>query len=138
MAERYSSNSVKSHWTADGHWLVFLLATKSLLDALSRTSQAKLMTQTADPDSYTAPVLKTYTKRFGAATNGWIFLAGTEKEIAYFANDRLKFTAAEKKLVGVDKQAWLRGVFETSGEGIERTNVQPSNMGTVRQLQSEP
>jgi len=37
----------------------------------------------------------------------------------------------------VDKHARLRGSFETGGEGVEWTNVQPRIVATVRQLERE-
>ena len=39
--------------------------------------------------------------------------------------------------VVVDKQARLRGVFETGGDGIEWTNVQPAILTALQQLERE-
>ncbi len=38
----------------------------------------------------------------------------------------------------VDKHAQLRGIFETMGDGIDWTNVQPRIVAAVRQLEREP
>ena len=37
----------------------------------------------------------------------------------------------------VDKHARLRGIFETEGDGVNWTNVQPRLITTVRQLERE-
>ena len=127
---------------------------QSLQDSLPKTSEAKLVTLTTDPEFDTPEVLKKYPERLGLrATDRWIFLTGTKKQIAGLGIDSLKLTAVEKQpaertdatdlfihstlFVVVDKQARLRAVFETGGEGIEWTNVQPALVATVRQLERE-
>jgi len=124
---------------------------KSLQDALPPGSQTRLVTLTTDPDFDTPPVLKTYGERFGANPNRWKFLTGTKKEIAALAIDSLKLTAIEKKpderenpedlfihstiFVVVDKQARLRGVFETVGEGVDPALVRSEIITMVQQLE---
>lgn len=124
---------------------------KSLQDALPPGSQTRLVTLTTDPDFDTPPVLKTYGERFGANPNRWTFLTGTKKEIAALAIDSLKLTAIEKKpderenpedlfihstiFVVVDKQARLRGVFETVGEGVDPALVRSEIITMVQQLE---
>jgi protein SCO1/2 len=127
---------------------------QSLQDALPQTSGAKLVTLTTDPEFDSPGVLKKYPGRLGLnATDRWIFLTGAKKEIAGLAIDSLKLTAVEKKpeertdaddlfihstiFVAVDKQARLRGVFETGGDGVEWTNVQPAILAAIRQLERE-
>jgi protein SCO1/2 len=126
---------------------------KSLQDALPPASRAKLVTLTTDPDFDAPPVMKKYGERFGADFDRWIFLTGTKKEIAALAGDSLKLSAVPVKpeerrndadlfihttiFVVVDKKARLRRSFETIGEGIEWTNVQPRIITTVRQLERE-
>ena len=126
---------------------------KSLQDALPPTSQARLVTLTADPDFDTPPVMKKYGERFGADFNRWMFLTGSGAGIAGLASDSLKLSAAPVKpeerkndadlfihstiFVVVDRHARLRGVFETGGEGVNWTNVQPRLITTVRQLERE-
>lgn len=127
---------------------------QSLQDALPRTSNAKLVTLTTDPDFDTPEVLKNYPQRIGVnAAERWIFLTGAKKAIAALAIDSLKLTAVEKKpeertdaadlfihstlFVVVDKAARWRAVFETDGEGIEWTNVQSRILATVQQLERE-
>jgi protein SCO1/2 len=125
---------------------------KSLQDALPPTSRAKLVTLTTDPDFDTPPVMKNYGERF-ADFNRWMFLTGTKAEIAGLAGDSLKLSAVPVKpedrrndadlfihstiFVVVDQHARLRGVFETQGDGVNWTNVQPRLITTVRQLERE-
>jgi cytochrome oxidase Cu insertion factor (SCO1/SenC/PrrC family) len=127
---------------------------KELQDALPPNSRAKLVTLTTDADFDTAPVLKTYADRFGAAPNRWMFLTGTKEEIAKLAIDSLKLTAVEKKpeerqspqdlfvhstiFVVADKRGQLRGVFETTGEGIDPQQVRAQLLATVKRLEREP
>ena len=55
---------------------------KSLEAALPKTSDAKLVTLTTDPDYDTPAMMKRYGERFGADFNRWMFLTGTKAEIA--------------------------------------------------------
>jgi len=127
---------------------------ESLQNALPSTSRAKLVTLTTDPDNDTPPVMKTYGDRFKADFNRWTFLTGTKKEIAALGSGSLKLSSVPVKLdeqkdpvdlfihstyfVVVDKHAQLRAVFETGGEGVEWTNVQPHILAAVHQLEREP
>jgi cytochrome oxidase Cu insertion factor (SCO1/SenC/PrrC family) len=127
---------------------------ESLQDALPKSSEARLVTLTTDPDFDTPPVMKKYGERFNADLKRWTFLTGTKKEIAALASGSLKLSAVPVKaeeqkdsadlfihstiFVVVDKHAQLRGVFETSGDGVEWTNVQPHIVATIRQLEREP
>ena len=127
---------------------------KSLEDALPKTSGARLVTLTTDPDYDTPPVMKKYGERFGADFNRWTFLTGSKSEIAALAGGSLKLSAVPVKpedqksaadlfihttiFVAVDKHARLRGFFETIGDGIDWTNVQPRIVAAVRQLEREP
>jgi len=126
---------------------------KSLQDALPATSNAKLVTLTTDPDFDTPPVLKKYSERFGADSNRWMFLTGTKMEIGKLAANGLKLSAVPIKpeeqknpadlfihsttFVIVDKQARLRGLFETEGDGVNWTNVQPHIVAMVNRLERE-
>jgi protein SCO1 len=126
---------------------------KSLQDALPPASRARLVTLTTDPDFDTPPVFRTYGERFGANPKRWTFLTGAKKEIAALAIDSLKLTAIEKKpeerenpqdlfihstiFVVVDKQARLRGVFATTGEGVDPAIVRSEILATVKQLERE-
>ena len=127
----------------------------SVQAALPPASNAKLVTLTTDPEFDTPEVLKKYPERLGLkATDRWMFLTGTKTQIAGLAIDSLKLTAIEKKpaertdaddlfihstiFVVVDKQARLRAVFETDGEGVEWAKVQPSIVAALKSLESEP
>ena len=127
---------------------------KELQDALAPESEAKLVTLTTDPDFDTPPVLKAYAERFGADPRRWMLLTGTKRELAKLAIDSLKLTAIEKKpeerespqdlfvhstiFVIADQRGQLRGVFETTGEGIDPRAVQTQILAAVRQLEREP
>lgn len=127
---------------------------KQLQDALPQTSDAKIVTLTTDPDYDTPTVMKKYGERFNANFNRWTFLTGTKAEIAALASGSLKLSAVSVKpadqqnaadlfihttiFVVIDKHAQLRGVFETGGEGIDWTQVQPRIIKTISQLEREP
>jgi len=126
---------------------------KDLEMALAPRSDSRLVTLTTDPDYDTAPVLKAYAQRFDANTSRWMFLTGSKKEIAKLAVDSLKLTALEKKpeeresatdlfihstiFVLVDRQARLRGVFDTTGEGVDPVEVKGKILAGIRRLERE-
>lgn len=125
----------------------------SLQAGLPKDSNARLVSLTTDPVFDTPEVLDRYAARFEADTNRWWFLTGDKKGIAALAIDGLKLTAIEKQpeertsvddlfihstiFVVVDKQARLRGVFETDGEGIVWTNMQSEILKAVQTLERE-
>ena len=125
----------------------------SLQQALPPSSKVALVTLTTDPDFDTPEVLKRYGERAGAKTGRWIFLTGTRVDIATLAANSLKLSAQPVKpedrqndadlfvhstsFVVVDKDARLRAIFQTGGDGIDWTNVQPQLIATVRQLERE-
>ena len=125
----------------------------SVQAALPKDSQAKLISLTTDPEFDSPEVLKNYGEKFGADPARWHFLTGTKLGIAALAGDSLKLTALETKpesrtsaddlfihstiFVLVDKQARLRGAFETGGDGIEWTNIQPAIISAIKQLEQE-
>ena len=127
---------------------------KQLQQALPMSSSARLVTLTTDPGYDKPAVLKAYAERFGADSNRWSFLTGTPKQIADLAIGSLKLTALETKpeervspadlfihstiFVIVDKQGQLRGVFETTGEGIEPGQVKAQILTAVRRVEHEP
>ena len=126
---------------------------ESLQDALPPASRTKLVTLTTDPDFDTPPVMKKYGERYGANFNRWTFLTGTKLEIGQLAACSLKLSTVPVKpedqknpadlfvhstiFVIVDQHARLRGTFETQGDGVDWTNVQPRIIETVRQLERE-
>ena len=122
--------------------------------ALPKNSSARLVSLTTDPEFDTPEVLSRYAERFGADSKRWKFLTGTKSQIAGLAVDSLKLTTLEKPVaertsaddlfihstifVLVDKQSRLRGIFETGGDGIEWTNIQPTILSAIKQLEREP
>jgi cytochrome oxidase Cu insertion factor (SCO1/SenC/PrrC family) len=128
---------------------------KSLEDALPKTSAAKLVTLTTDPDFDTPEMMKKCGDRFGADFNRWMFLTGTKADIGALGAGSLKLSAVPVQpadqtnaadlfihttiFVIVDKHAQLRGSFETMGDGVDWTNtVRPRIVAAVRQLEREP
>ena len=127
---------------------------KSLEDALPKTSGARLVTLTTDPGYDTPALMKRYGERFGADFSRWMFLTGTKPQIAALGSGSLKLSAVPVPaadqtnaadlfihttiFVAVDKHARLRGIFETMGDGIAWTNVQPRIVAAVSQLEREP
>jgi cytochrome oxidase Cu insertion factor (SCO1/SenC/PrrC family) len=147
-------------WVADiiftrcpGPCLKMTKQMKALQDALPPDSPTKLVTLTTDADFDTPPVLKAYAKRFEADPQRWMFLTGTKRGIANLAIDSLKLTAIEKKpeerespqdlfvhstiFVIADKRGQLRGVFETTGEGIDPQSVKERILAAVGRLERE-
>src|ERR1041385_4318941 len=126
---------------------------KLLQDALPKDSGAKLVTLTTDPEFDTPTVLKTYGEKFGANTERWTFLTGSKTQIAALAADSLKLAAVEKKpeertdaddlfihatvFVVVDKQARLRGVFQTMGEGVDPAKSRADVLALILRLECE-
>ena len=125
----------------------------SVQKALPKDSGAQLVSLTTDPEFDSPEILSKYATRFGADSNRWHFLTGAKKEIGALAAQSLKLVAVEKAaelrenpddlfihatiFVLVDKQARLRGIFETGGDGIEWTNVQTTILSAIKQLERE-
>lgn len=124
---------------------------KELQDALPKNSSAKLVSLTTDPDFDSPAILKVYGETNGADWSRWTFLTGTKKQIGGLAIDSLKLAAVEKKpeereaaddlfvhatiFVVIDKQAQLRGVFETGGEGVDWEKSKQGILALVKQLE---
>jgi protein SCO1/2 len=116
-------------------------------------SDARYISLTTDPDYDTPPVLKAYARRLGADSSHWLFLTGKKEQIANLAIHSLKLTAVEKKpeerespadlfvhstiFVLVDRQARLRGVFETTGEGVDEQKAKDRIVAGIRRLEHE-
>ena len=125
---------------------------KSLQDQLAGTD-IKLVTLTTDPEFDTPEVLARYAERFKADPARWVFLTGSKRQIAALAVDSLKFTAIEKKagertapedlfihstiFILVDKQARIRGVFETTGDNVSTPDVMRKLLASARKLERE-
>ncbi len=161
LGRPFSLADLRGHvWIADliftrcaGPCLKMSRQMKELQQALPARSQAKLISLTTDPAYDSPQVLSTYAGHFGADSNRWMFLTGTREQIRAVAVDSLKLSSVEKKpeerdsppdlflhstfFVIVDKHGQLRGVFETSGEGIDPQRVQTQLLAAVRRLQYE-
>ena len=125
---------------------------KSLQDQLTGTN-IKLVTLTTDPEFDTPEVLSRYAERFKADPSRWLFLTGSKRQIAWLAVDSLKFTSLEKKpaertspedlfihstiFILVDKQARVRGVFETTGEGVNTSETMQRLLDSAKKLERE-
>ena len=121
--------------------------------ALPPNSQARLVTLTTDPEYDTPSILKIYSKRFQADTNRWMFLTGPKPAIQAVIRDSLKLTAVEKGpkerdtpvdlfihstiFVLADKKGQLRGIYETTGEGVDPSQVQQQLLAGLRRLERE-
>ncbi len=126
---------------------------RALQQALPTDSDVRLVTLTTDPQFDTPAVLARYAERFGADPTRWMFLTGTKKQIARLAVGSLKLSALPKGaaertspadlfvhstiFVVVGKHAQLRGVFETTGEGVNPRQVEPSILEAVSRLERE-
>jgi protein SCO1/2 len=126
---------------------------KQLQEALPDSSPARLISLTTDPDYDSPLILQRYAQHYGANSDRWLFLTGTKTQLAGLAATSLKLGAAPVALadqkspvdlfihstifVAVDKHARLRGIFETEGDGVDWTNVQPRILQTVAQLENE-
>ncbi|HYG36753.1 MAG TPA: SCO family protein [Clostridia bacterium] len=149
-----------SVWVADiiftrcaGPCLKMTRQMKELQAALPANSQTKLVSLTTDPEFDTPSVLKAYADRFGVDPSRWHFLTGSKAQIAKLAVDSLKLTAIEKQpeqredpadlfihstiFVLIDKQGRLRGVYETTGEGVDPQSVRADILAAIKRLERE-
>jgi protein SCO1 len=147
-------------WIADiiftrcaGNCPIMSTQMKSLQDALPSSSQAKLVTLTTDPDYDTPSILKRYGEHYGADFQRWTFLTGEKGELAGLATGSLKLGSTPVPprdrtnsvdlfvhstiFVVVDKQARLRGSFQTEGQDVDWTKIQPQIIATVKELEGD-
>jgi cytochrome oxidase Cu insertion factor (SCO1/SenC/PrrC family) len=126
---------------------------RELQDSLPSASQARFITLTTDPQFDAPPVLRNYAARFGADTNRWWFLTGNPEQIAGLARNGLKLSAvpvqpAERRsesdlfihstlMVVVDKHVRLRGIFHTTGEGVNWAEEKRKLLSAIQQLEGE-
>ncbi|MFM2296080.1 MAG: hypothetical protein RLZZ350_2493 [Verrucomicrobiota bacterium] len=127
---------------------------RELQTALPATSRAQLISLTTDAEFDTPPVLQKYGAHFEANSTNWQFLTGDPHTVAALAIDSLKLTALEKPaaerkspedlfihstiFVVVDRQAQLRGVFETGGDGVDWNKSKADILALVAQLEAAP
>ena len=126
----------------------------SLQGVLPTNDTVKLVSLTTDPDYDNPTILQRYGEHYHADFSHWIFLTGAKSQLASLAAGSLKLGStpiapADQKspvdlfihstiFVVVDKHARLRGFFETEGDGIDWTNVQPRIVHAISQLEREP
>ncbi len=124
-----------------------------LQQALPGGSTTRLVTLTTDPEFDTPAVLEKYAARFKADPKRWTFLTGTKQQIGGVAVDSLKLTALPKKaeertstddlfvhstiFVLVDKQGRLRGIYETTGDGVDPARVKAQVLADAHRLERE-
>ncbi len=159
IGQAVSLADLRGHvWVADiiftrcaGPCLKMTRQMKEIQAALPPAAETRLVTLTTDPEYDGPPVLKRYAERFGADSNRWLFLTGSKKQIAGLAIDSLKLTAIEKKpeerstpqdlfihstiFVVIDKEGRLRGIYETTGEGIDAQQVHAQLLAAVQRLE---
>ena len=147
-------------WIADiiftrcaGNCPIMSTQMKSLQDALPSTGHAKLVTLTTDPDYDKPSILKRYGEHYGADFQRWTFLTGEKGELAGLATGSLKLGSTPVPppdrtnsvdlfvhstiFVVVDKQARLRGSFQTEGQDVDWTKIQPQIIATVKELEGD-
>jgi protein SCO1/2 len=161
LSQPISLNDLRGHvWVADiiftrcaGPCLTMSRHMKELQGALPPSSNTRLISLTTDPRFDVPPVLEQYAQRFKADPKRWMFLTGTQQEIANVASNSLRLAAVEKLpeeresavdlfihstiFVVVDKKGQLRGIFETTGEGISAGQVKAEILSAVHQLERE-
>lgn len=94
-----------------------------------------------DPENDSPKVLLEYASKFGVKSSNWQFLTGNKKKIYDLALNSFKIPGAEDehqglfhsdKMVLVDKELRIRGVFETGGQN-DKTEI----IDAVRALKLE-
>jgi protein SCO1 len=124
---------------------------KSLQAALPSDSSAKLVTLTCDPGYDSPVIMKRYGEHYDADFGRWMFLTGNTKELADLAATGLKLGATPVApqdrtvptdffihstiFVVVDKQARLRGIFQTEGRDVDWARVKPQILAAVKELE---
>jgi cytochrome oxidase Cu insertion factor (SCO1/SenC/PrrC family) len=128
---------------------------KSIQDSLPTDGGARLVTLTTDPGYDSPKILKRYGERFGADFDRWMFLTGTEAQVAGLAANSLKLgstpiaTADQKTsadffihttiFVLVDKHARMRGIYQTGGDDVDWTNkIRPALLSDIGRLERQP
>jgi protein SCO1/2 len=140
--------------TCPGPCLRMTRQMKELQDALPADNKTKLVSLTTNPDYDTPAILKTYGMHHGADTNRWMFLTGTKRQIGDLAVGSLKLSAVETKpeeraspddlwvhstiFVLLDKQARLRGIYQTGGDDVSWPAEKAKLLAAVKQLEREP
>src|SRR5665213_3096218 len=124
---------------------------KSLQDGLPAGSHAKLLTLTCDPGYDSPSILKKYGEHYGADFQRWMFLSGTPKALSGLATGSLKlgvtpvspqdrtdptdfFIHSTIFVIG-DRQTRLRDIFQTGGDGVDWTKIQPQILAAVKKLE---
>jgi protein SCO1 len=92
-------------------------------DAVNKLADVKLVSFTVDPQRDTPPVLADYAKLHHASADRWYFLTGATTTLQTLDRDVFKLGNLDASLehstrfVLVDRQARIRGYYETSEPG---------------------
>lgn len=154
-------DALRGHvWVADiiftrcpGPCLKMTRQMKLIQDSIPPGSGTRLVSLTTDPDYDNPAILKAYGEKQGANFGNWSFLTGTKDEIRNLAVGSLKLTALEKTpnqqenpndlfihstiFIIVDKPGRLRGVFDTTGPGVQPNEVTAQVIASMKRLNHE-
>jgi protein SCO1 len=98
----------------------------ALQDKLAGKTDVRLVSISLDPEKDTPDVLRQYAERFKAGPD-WLFFTGDKAAIRTLSEKGFKLAAVEErnspepiihstKLVLVDREGWVRGIYEAIGE----------------------
>ena len=91
---------------------------------LQGQDEVKIVSISVDPERDTPAVLNEFAKRYGGATEQWIFLTGDPKTVhllaytTFHVGDVLGKIEHSTKFMVVDKQGKIRGYYSSDEEGI--------------------
>ena len=98
----------------------------AIQEKLGDRADVRLVSISLDPEKDTPDVLKQYAERFKAGPN-WLFLTGEKATTHALVKTGFKLAVAEErnnpepithstKLVLIDREGWVRGVYEVVGQ----------------------
>ena len=93
---------------------------RQVRDAVKADDKLRLVSFTIDPTRDTPPVLAAYGKRFGADSQRWYFLTGTQAELHHLCRNVFKLGDVDGTLqhttrfVLIDSDRRIRGYYDSS------------------------
>jgi protein SCO1 len=102
-----------------------------IFNEFKKDTNIRFLSFTVDPKNDSASVLKAYARKY-AANENWDFLTGSKSVIYDLAENSFRIPGAEgahqdlfhsDKIVLIDKQKRVRGVFDTNGEIEKRQTI---------------